>query len=234
MELLTVDAGNTSVDLGFWSGRKLVRVEKVPLKELGRLPVIKLKGLGVCVRPSLMPLLKEKLPLLRWVEHGTVPLKVRYEPPRSLGLDRLVNAYGFLKLFGPSGAVVSAGTALVVDLVLNGVFEGGFITAGVRLKLEALSGRAELVPGLEPVEPPPVGRSTREAAGGGAVKESRLFVEGTVREWEKRFGLKLKVVVTGGDAALFKGLGVLEPYLTLKALRLLQDELVAEAEQRGL
>ncbi|HRY98320.1 MAG TPA: type III pantothenate kinase [Bacteroidales bacterium] len=138
---------------------------------------------------------------------GSTPLPFRsaYLTPSTLGPDRLALAAGAMALFpGKDLLVVDAGTCITCDLILGGaVFEGGGISPGLSMRLQALhqfTGALPLVAVTEGQWYP--GRSTRDSilAGvmGGAVGEVRDLASRMRRKYPG-----LQVVVTGGDAAHF-------------------------------
>jgi len=87
---------------------------------------------------------------IRILRGEDIPLPVDYETPDTLGVDRKLFAFGAREFYTQDAVLVMAGTALVVDLLLEGVLRGGFITAGVSLKLKALSEYTEGIPLYSP------------------------------------------------------------------------------------
>src|SRR4029077_6744200 len=74
-------------------------------------------------------------------------MAIRYDNPREIGADRLVNAVaGFEEVCGPV-VVVDFGTAITYDPVsAEGEYLGGIITPGVEISMEALTSRAAALP----------------------------------------------------------------------------------------
>ncbi len=226
MRVLTLDVGNTTVDACLFE-RELRHLGRFPHAELGRLSGDYDLVLASSVRKSLNEELRatfgERLRILRLED---IPMEIDYETPETLGIDRVLLAYGVKELYSESAVLVSAGTALVVDLLLEGVFRGGFITAGLGLKLKTLSERAEGLPSLEP-EPleTSVGKSTRECLLGGTYLESLTFVKETAGRWMEEFGRELPIFITGGEGRFFESLGVYDPLLLHRAmLRIIINE----------
>ncbi|WP_457600413.1 type III pantothenate kinase [Hydrogenivirga sp.] len=220
MKLLTLDIGNTTVDACVFVGEEP--------KHLGRLPhteVEKLSGeYDLVLVSSVRSVLNEKLSELfgkrvRFLKLKDVSIELDYETPETLGIDRVLFAYGVRELYSDNAVLVMAGTALVVDLLLGGVFRGGFITAGLGLKLRALSDRAEGLPALEP-EPVDsiLGRSTRECLLAGTYRESKVFIEETAKRWSEEYRTQLPIYITGGDGKFFKELGVYDPLILHRAM----------------
>ena len=75
----------------------------------------------ICVNPDVEKILKT---LDNWIDLSLyVDMKNYYS---TMGIDRIVACEAIL-----NGVVVDAGSAITVDVVKNGVFQGGFISPGV-------------------------------------------------------------------------------------------------------
>ncbi|RUM28753.1 MAG: hypothetical protein DSY32_03965 [Aquifex sp.] len=222
MKFLTLDLGNSSVDLVLWKGKKPVEILKLSHEEFLKAELPNVKGVGISVKRSLNEVVKEKLPKLKFLEKKHFPIEVVYKTPETLGVDRVALAYSAKKFYGRNVIIVSAGTALVVDLLLEGKFKGGFITLGYGKKLKTLSELAEGIPELTP-EPIGItlGGSTEECVVGGTYRESLEFIRNTVELWRKKFKRKFKVVITGGEGRYFSEFGIYDPLLVHKGMRTL-------------
>ncbi len=220
MRVLTFDVGNTTAEFCIFEGEKVLHLGKFPVSHI---PPIEAKfdvAVGISVRPSVNSSISKLLgDEVRFLESEDIPVKVNYETPDTLGVDRLLFAYGVREFYTENAVLVSSGTALVVDLLLGGVFMGGFITAGLSLKLQCLSTRAEALPPLEPrALNITLGKSTRECLLGGTYLESRNFIEETAKRWSAEFGKRLPVFISGGDGHLFKDMGKYEPLILHRAM----------------
>ncbi len=219
--ILSLDIGNSTIDACLIRGREL--------QHLGRFfhsEYTKLRGLGdraVAVSVSKTGLEKVKRLFggnLRLINKEDIPISRDYRTPETLGTDRLLIAYGVKELYSENAVLVSAGTALVVDLMIKGVFKGGFITLGPFHKLKALSEKAEGVPDMELRRcDHEVGISTEECVLGGVYLESRRFIETTAKRWSERAGKELPIYITGGDGSLFEDLGTYDPLLIHRAIQ---------------
>jgi type III pantothenate kinase len=144
------------------------------------------------------------LPTPEW--HGTPerPLSVAhpYEAPRLPGPDRLAMAHGaFVRAAGPA-IVVSAGTALVCDLVDGaGAFWGGSIAPGYRAMARGLAAAApELPEAFAAVEWTTPAMSSEAAVLSGVSAAARGATRELVLRAEAAFGMRPRLFVTGGDA----------------------------------
>jgi len=220
MTFLTLDLGNSSVDLVFWKGKEPVEVSKLSHEEFLRVKFPNVKGLGISVKKSFDGRVKEKLPKLKFLKKEHFPVEVVYKTPETLGVDRVALAYSARKFYGRNVIIVSAGTALVVDLLLEGKFMGGFITLGFGKKLKTLSELAEGIPEILP-EPTGIilGKSTKGCVIGGTYRESVEFIKSIIKLWRKQFKKNFKVVITGGEGKLFSELGTYDPLLVHKGMR---------------
>ncbi len=219
MKLLTLDIGNTTVDAVLFEGSRITPVGKFSHSEIDKLPDSDLV-VAVSVKPSVNERIKsvfgKKLKLLTLQD---IPIKVDYRTPDTLGVDRVLFAYGVKEIYSESAILLMAGTALVVDLLLDGCFSGGFITAGLGLKLKALSEKTEGIPELRQrainLE---IGKSTEECVLGGVYLESLSFVKEVMKLWRERWKRRLPLYITGGDGELFKSMGFYDPIVLHKAM----------------
>lgn len=145
-----------------------------------------------------------------------VPVGNAYRSPGTLGRDRLAAAVGAATLLpGRDVLIVDVGTALTIDLVTaDGVFRGGCISPGLRMRLQALHDHTAVLPlcepadeAGEPAEPSApetlLGRTTEEALVRGAVQSIVFEIEGYAARLREKFA-GLCVIFTGGDARFFE------------------------------
>ncbi len=215
MKVLSVDVGNTTAHLCEFTGGTAMDLGRVRHDDLESFEGdYDLVG-AVCVRESFKDTLRDIFgDRLRIIEKRDIPIEVDYGTPETLGTDRVLNAYSVMLKGVESAVIVSVGTAIVVDLLLEGVFKGGFITAGPRLKGNCLGTRAEGIPILEPGRTEVlVGRSTQECVRGGIYLESYFYIKNTAKRWVENFKKELPIVITGGDGWMFEELGEYDPLL---------------------
>lgn len=253
--IIAVDIGNTSIHIGIFQQSKLLSLDKIAtqaslsqLKVSIRLLSLRLKRLKLSIRAivvcSVVPqrtkaissLFKKnfKAEVLVCGKDLIVPIKNLYQKPRSVGQDRLLNAFAGAKFYGQPLIIIDFGTAVTFDLVNNrGQYQGGLILPGLGLSLKALHQETALLPQvLVPQEPPRlnlVGRSTSEAMLAGVLFGFTAMVEGLICSLRKELGFKTRVVLTGGDSKLIYSYlkphlnACLDEYLTLKGLHLLSQ-----------
>ncbi|MGG1657931.1 type III pantothenate kinase [Brevibacillus sp. NRS-1366] len=156
-------------------------------------------------------------------------LNIKYEYPREVGSDRIVNAVAAIHYYGTPLIVVDFGTATTFCYVdERGQYWGGAIAPGIGISTEALFSRADKLPRIEIAKPASVvGRNTITAMQSGIYYGFVGQVEGIVRRIIAEFGTKPTVVATGGLASIVADetecIHVVDPILTLKGLRLIYE-----------
>lgn len=141
---------------------------------------------------------------LRIREDIPLPLPLRLENEREVGVDRVCSAAAAFERVQGACAVATFGTAITIDLVsTDGAFMGGAILPGLELSCRALHEHTAQLPHIVPAEPSVVvGRNTHDAIMSGVV----YGAAGALREIVERFATDLgrwpPLIATGGNAAL--------------------------------
>lgn len=149
---------------------------------------------------------------------------VRIPKPSEAGADRLVNAVGAYVAYGGPLVVVDSGTATNFDIVgADGGFEGGIIAPGINLSMQALHDAAAQLPRVAIERPARViGKDTVGAMQSGVFWGYISLIEGLIDRIKAEYPTPLKVVATGGIAALFEGatasVDIFDSELTIKGL----------------
>ena len=168
--LLAVDIGNTQTHLGAFEGEELVEhwrfatVRESTADQLGAAlrNLMELRGYGfgdleASIVSSTVPQLEPEWTAMasRYLRHemhavgpGTkTGMAIRYDNPREIGADRLVNAVAIRERFDGSAVCVDFGTATTFDVVsAEGEYMGGSLMTGIEISLEALSERGARLP----------------------------------------------------------------------------------------
>ena len=250
--LLAIDIGNTNVVLGVFDKEKLVENWRVGtdtqitpdeyamiFKDLFGFAGLEFKQVtGVIIStvvPPLLPVMIEMSnkyfrldPMVVTYEIKT-GIKMRYDNPKEVGADRIVNAAAAYKLYGGPVIIVDFGTATTFCAVTkDGEYLGGAIAPGVKISAEALFQRASKLPRVELAKPPKViGADTISAMQAGIIYGYAGLVDGIVERMKKELSAEARVVATGGLAELVspetKTIQEIKPHLTLEGLRLLYE-----------
>ena len=98
--------------------------------------------------------------------------------------------------------VVDMGTATtMVVLDETSALIGGCICPGVKISMDALTGRTALLPGLQLDQPKrAIGRNTIDCMRSGIMLGNACMLDGMVERMEAELGMKTTVVATGGIA----------------------------------
>ena len=129
-------------------------------------------------------------------------LNIAIENPAQTGADLVVGCVAALREHKPPMIVVDMGTATtMVVLDKNGSLVGGCICPGVKISLEALTGRTSLLPGIQLDQPKnAIGRNTIECMRSGIMMGNACMIDGMVERMEAELGYPTTVVATGGIA----------------------------------
>jgi len=250
--LLVVDVGNTQthfgtfIDSGLREHWRFATVRTSTADELGaalrnllELRQVSTEQIDCSIVSSTVPALGQQWCEMakRYLGHDMLVvgpgvrtgMAIRYDNPREIGPDRLVNAVAAYARLGGPCVVVDFGTAITYDPVSSeGEYLGGIISPGVEISLEALTERAAALPRVD-VSPPRslIGKTTIDAIRSGIVYGTAGQVDSIVRRLRQELGRETRTIATGGLA------GVIVPFcetieqfddlLTLTGLRLIHE-----------
>lgn len=140
-----------------------------------------------------------------------LPISLNYDTPKTLGSDRIAAAVGAWKLFPQTNIlIVDSGTCMTYDLVTSaGVFQGGMISPGFDMRLQAMHQFTHSLPLLDSVgysgTSDIVGKSTKECIWQGAKKGLCFEIEGVLEFFAKKYD-HLQVIMTGGSVSNFESI----------------------------
>jgi type III pantothenate kinase len=156
-------------------------------------------------------------------------LAIRYDNPREIGADRLVNAVAMRARFTGPAVCVDFGTATTFDVVSGaGEYVGGALMTGIEISLEALSERGARLPKVDLAPPKSViGKNTIDAIRSGVVYGYAGAIDAILRRLYAELGERPAVVATGGLSGLVvpytEEIEEVDDLLTLTGLRLLHE-----------
>lgn len=155
-------------------------------------------------------------------------LNIKYDNPREVGADRIVNAVAGINEYGSPLIIVDFGTATTYCYIDEGKhYMGGAIAPGIGISTEALYNRASKLPRIEIARPDGgvIGKNTVSAMQSGILYGYVGQVEGIVKRMKTDSKVPPIVIATGGLASLIAKetdmIDVVDPYLTLKGLQLI-------------
>lgn len=250
--LLAIDIGNTNLKLGLFDSSTLkghwhlsTNLEKMPdeyglqiieLLNYINVPVSKIGG--ICIASVVAPLTDRVVeasqqylnlkPMILDVAKKT-GITILYEPPQSVGIDRICDAVAVSKLYGGPACIIDFGTATTFNaLTAKNEYLGGAITAGIGMSAEALFEHTSKLTRVDLHTPPAaIGRNTVHAMQSGLVFGYVGLVEGMVARFRKELGETMKVIATGGMAEILaretKAIQTVNPFLTLEGIRMIWE-----------
>ncbi|MEM6832972.1 MAG: type III pantothenate kinase [Sphingomonadales bacterium] len=147
-------------------------------------------------------------PLVVGEEGMDLGIHVNLPNPDEVGADRLVNAVAGHARYGGPLILIDFGTATTFDVVTkDGDYEGGVISPGINLSIDALYNAAAKLPKIAvevPRQGQVIGKSTITAMQSGVMWGYVGLLEGMVDRITAEFGEPMTVVGTGGLAVIFE------------------------------
>jgi len=250
--LLVIDVGNTNMVLGVYKDTELLdhwRISTdrqrttdeygVLIRELFYLNDLRADDINAIIISSVVPPVVPTLERMCQRYFGLSPLligpgvktgmDIRYDNPREVGADRIVNAVAAYEKYGGPVIIVDFGTATTFCAVdAKGVYLGGSICPGIGIATEALVQRTAKLPRIELKRTDSViCRNTIESMQAGVFYGFVGQVEGIVARMRRELDMSARVVATGGLAVVIapatKAIDVVEPMLTLEGLRIIYE-----------
>jgi type III pantothenate kinase len=249
--LLVFDVGNTNIVMGIYDDKKLVNfwrmktdAEKTSdeygmlISQLFTHQGFNFSDINAVVISSVVP------PIMYTLEHmtrkylGREPLvvgpgiktgiNIKYDNPKEVGADRIVNAVAAYELYGGPLIIVDFGTATTFCAVSeNGDYLGGAISPGVRISMDALFERTAKLPRVELIKPETViCKNTINSIQSGVIYGYVGQVDYIVKRMKKEINApNAKVVATGGLSKLIASesetIEIVSGLLTLEGLRII-------------
>ena len=252
--ILAVDVGNTDIVFGIFddeilisSWRMSTRKEQtedeygIVLKALLNEKSVDLKTLNgaiiASVVPTITPILEKMLKKYFSIEPIIVGpgiktgINIKYENPREVGADRIVNTIAAHSKYGGPIIVVDFGTATTFDAVSKGLdYLGGAIAPGIGISTEALFKSASRLYRVKITKPEEViGKNTSASMQAGIFYGYVGLVDEIVKRMKQEMGEgKIFTVATGGLAPLIcsetDNIDKVDNMLTLDGLKILYNK----------
>ncbi len=251
--LLTIDIGNTNIAIGIFKNKDLIHHWRLSTNKLKTSyeygidfcnlffysNILKENIKGIIIS-SVVPSLQDEIEKMCKTFFNIAPiivgpgiktgLSIKIENPKELGADRVVNAVAAYTKFKKSCIVVDFGTATTFDYISeNGEYEGGLISPGIFISLNALAEKTSKLPFVDIHKPSKVvATNTVEAIQSGIFYGYIGLVKEIITRIKQEKNSQSLVIATGGISTLIskeiKEIDIVDPYLTLDGLRIIYEK----------
>jgi len=252
--ILVIDVGNTNIVLGVYDNKRLMQSWRMSTDKektsdeygmfiLGLMNAEKINILHInavvisSVVPQIMYTLEHTIrKFFRVDPHIVGPgtktgINIKYENPKEVGADRIVNAVAGLEIYGGPLIIVDFGTATTFCAITEKrEYLGGVICPGIRISADALFQKAAKLPKIDLVKPESViGRNTISSMQSGIIFGYAGQVDYIVNRIKAEMKEdNIKVIATGGLARLIaseaKTIDEVNSMLTLEGLRIIFEK----------
>lgn len=250
--LLALDVGNTNVTIGAFEGEKIagrwrlrtIREQTadewgILIRNLFSLSSLSLAAVDGVIISSVVPAVDQPLEAMSeryfkrkpiFVNYLTdLGITVRYDNPREVGADRLVNGVAGFRKYGGPVVVVDLGTTINFDIVsVDGEFLGGIICPGIGMSISGLFARTARLPMVDFREPEKlIGSNTVGSITSGLYYGFVGMIDGLLERLAAELGPAMKTVATGGQGHMIvrssRWVKIYEEDLTLEGLRFIWE-----------
>ncbi|MDD4374375.1 MAG: type III pantothenate kinase [Bacteroidales bacterium] len=134
-----------------------------------------------------------------------LPFKIAYKSPDTLGPDRIALAAAAYERFPYQNVlVIDMGSCITYDLLTaEGVYVGGAISPGIRMRFKAMNAFTAKLPMAEPTDKTPlIGYDTQSSLQSGVMNGVQAEIEGVIDRYATNYK-DLTVLIGGGDNKYF-------------------------------
>ena len=235
---LVIDIGNTLVKMAIFERQEIIHHSNYP--EINISAIHKLKKdfpeIKKCIIGSVRTIsaelrneIHEAVDTLI-LEPGTrIPITHDYKTFETLGADRIAGVVAVNNMFpGKDALLIETGTCITYDFIdSRGVYRGGGISPGIRLRFKALHTFTDKLPLIEPERDPAlIGNSTEHSILSGVINGIRAEVQGIISRYEGNYE-NLTIILSGGDLDYFdknlKNNIFAVPNIVLRGLNIILD-----------
>ena len=227
--ILTIDIGNTAITMGLFTPegrlqfRGSLKTDKnktrdqiaIDLLDMFHLYRSDLQGITGAVISSVVPPMTSSMAGAVEQLSGVRPMivgpgvktgmNILAEIHNQLGADIVASSVAAIQKYPQPIIVIDMGTAPTFSSLSESTYKGCVIIPGVRIAVEALSGRAAELPHISLEQPPSIfGRSTIDAMRSGVLYGNAAMIDGMIQRMEAEAKPVATVVMTGGNAEMIQ------------------------------
>lgn len=251
--ILVFDVGNTNIVLGAYRNKKLIDYWRIATDkdktsdEYGILIHQCFQYKGIDIKEVKDVIISSVVPNIMYsLEHATKKLfnidplivgsgirtgmNIKYDNPKQVGADRIVNAVAAYEKYGGPLIIVDMGTATTFCAVSKtGEYLGGAIAPGIKISSDALFERAAKLPRVELAKPGKIiCKNTVNSMQAGIIYGYVGLVEYIVNKMKKEIECKsCKVIATGGLSTLIASetdsIDTVDRFLSLEGLNIIYE-----------
>jgi type III pantothenate kinase len=208
---LVIDAGNTRIKAGVFTGSDLKEVFYFGNNDWKSLKSFLMEyqfdqSILSSVRSEKETnwLLQMMPNSIHFKNSGVLPINHRYATPETLGSDRLANIIGVSYLSDTANLILDIGTCIKFDLIdENACYLGGSISPGINLRYKSLQSFTGALPLVQEYSLPPIlGNSTSSCIHSGVMQGIQTEINSFIATFTSQYK-NLSIYVTGGDAHCF-------------------------------
>ncbi|MGL5695050.1 MAG: type III pantothenate kinase [Peptostreptococcaceae bacterium] len=252
--LLVFDVGNTNMVLGIYKDKELIKDWRINtdkektsdeygilISSLFNYENIQMNEIQDVIISSVVPNVmhslenfclkycnKQPLVVGPGIKTG---LNIKYDNPKQVGADRIVNAVAGIEKYGYPLILVDFGTATTFCAISDkGEYLGGTIAPGIKISSEALFQRASKLPRVELIKSgTTICKSTVSAMQSGIIYGYVGLVDKIIKMMKEELNCgPVNVVATGGLANLIASetdsIDKVDKFLTLEGLRVIYQK----------
>lgn len=204
---LVVDAGNTNIKICEVIGSEFAPIETFSSLEEA---LIRVKDQHLILTSVLNSTTKNKIEevcnsVYQINYEQKLPYDSAYQSMKTVGIDRLCNVAGMLKYAKNKNSLsIDIGTCIKFDFVTaDGVYKGGSIAPGIRLRYQSLNEYTSNLPLLnDRSHTSLIGNNTENSIISGVLNGMNTEILGLISRYDEEYG-PIDIYLTGGDALYF-------------------------------
>jgi type III pantothenate kinase len=211
---LVIDVGNTLVKMAVFNRLEIIHHSSHPDLDINTIQklIADFPEIRKCIVGSVRTILPGSAEKIRNIidtlilEPGTrLPITHKYKTFETLGIDRIAGVVAANNMFpGKNVLLIETGTCITYDFIDDrGVYHGGGISPGIRMRFKALHTFTDKLPFIEPEKDTAlIGNTTEKSIRSGVINGIKAEVQGIISSYEDNYE-NLTIILSGGDIDYF-------------------------------